>query len=291
LFDYYLAPHANDLAEEPGADMPVEYFHWRRAAHAMDLLDLENGAFPWTHTQWQRDLFPVEYRRDFHVLHDGVDVAGLARPHNRPRQVAGRTIPAGTRVVTFIARNLDQLRGLDRFIRLANRLLASALDLLFVVVGSGAAQRSLDVRFVNQDYRAALLKHVPLAQPDRFWFLGQVPPATRAEVLRASDLHVYPARPYPVARSLLEAMGAGCVVLASDTEPVREVMANGRTGLLLAAEDLDASVQQARAVLQDPAAYRPLGEAAAARVQEDYAQEVTLPRLARWFDDLVNGGQ
>ena len=47
------------------------------------------------------------------------------------------------------------------------------------------------------------------------------------------DLHLAPGRPYPVARSLLEAMAAGCVVLASDTEPHRQVITPGRTGLLV----------------------------------------------------------
>ena len=38
--------------------------------------------------------------------------------------------------------------------------------------------------------------------------------------------------------------------------------------------------QQALAVLADPAAYRPLGDAAAALVRERYSQDVCLPRLA-----------
>ena len=77
----------------------------------------------------------------------------------------------------------------------------------------------------------------PPVDPDRLWFLGPSTPAVVAEVLAASDLHVAPGRPYPVARSLLEAMAAGCVVLASDTEPHREVVDPGRTGLLVDGRD------------------------------------------------------
>ena len=54
----------------------------------------------------------------------------------------------------------------------------------------------------------------------RFWIVhGHLSEGRQwlAEVLAASDLHIAPGRPYPVARSLLEAMAAGCVVLASDT--------------------------------------------------------------------------
>jgi glycosyltransferase involved in cell wall biosynthesis len=285
LFDNYLLPHANDLAGEAGTDTPPEYFHWRRTAHAMDLLDLENGVHAWTHTAWQRDLFPPEYRDDFRVLHDGVEADQFRRREDGPRVVAGRAIPEGARVVSFVARYMDQLRGFDRFVALANRLLALRSDLLFVIVGATTVQRTLDVRYHNQDYRAAILGRTPLADPDRFWFLDMVPPATVVEVLALSDLHVYPSRPYPVARSLLEAMAAGCVVLAWDTEPVREVIAHGQTGILVADEEEGA--RWASRVLDDPAGHRPLGEAAADLVRERYNREVVLPQLAAWFDQLV----
>ena len=80
----------------------------------------------------------------------------------------------------------------------------------------------------------------PPVDPERLWFLGGRPPTVVAEVLAASDLHVAPGRPYPVARSLLEAMAAGCVVLAVDTEPHREVISHGQTGLLADVADPDA---------------------------------------------------
>jgi hypothetical protein len=41
------------------------------------------------------------------------------------------------------------------------------------------------------------------------------------------------------------------------------------------------------AVLDDPAAYRPLGDAAAAAIREKYSQDACLPRLAERFNSLV----
>ena len=67
-------------------------------------------------------------------------------------------------------------------------------------------------------------------------------------------------------RSLLEAMAAGCVVLASDTEPHREVLTDGQTGLLVEEHDQDSLAKRALGVLADPAAFRPIGDAAAALV-------------------------
>ncbi len=287
FFDYFYHAHANDLAGEAGPEMPVEYIHWRRSANAMDLLDLENRASRWTATRWQRDLYPVEYHADFLVLHDGVNMTRTAPQGRTTRRVAGRTLPPDTLVVSFVARNLDRVRGFDRFLELANRLMRRYPSLVCIVLGGPVVQRGLDFQFFNKDYAAQALKDNPPHDPERLWILGSVPPATVAEVLAASDLHIYPSRPYPVSRSLLEALGCGCIVLAADTEPVREIVTGGQTGLLTEGRDADGWEKQACAVLDDLAGHRALAEAAVQMVQEYYNRDVTLPRLAAYFNDLA----
>lgn len=290
FFDYYIHTRQYDLADEARPETPSTYFHWRRSASAIELLDLENCDVAWTPTAWQRDLFPPEYEGDFQVLHDGVDTR-LFAPQKRPgpRTIQGRTIPEGMRVVTFVAQALERLRGFDRFWALANTLLRAHKDVICVAVGTPVVQRGLDIDFHQRDYAAHLRALTPPHDPDRLWLLGSLPRTAVADVLAASDLHVAPGRRYPVARSLLEAMACGRVVLASDSEPFREVITHERTGLLLNPADADAWASQALRVLDDPAAFRPLGDAAAALVRERYAQDVTLPRLAAMFDQLVGG--
>lgn len=287
LFDYFTQARVNDLAEEMGPNAPATYFHWRRASNAMDLLDLENNVTPWIPTCWQRDLYPPEYRQDFVVLYDGVNTQRFTRRPGTPRRIAGRTIPPETRVVSFVARSLDQLRGFDRFLTLANRLLKARTDVLCVVVGGSLVHHWLDVQFYNQDYQAQLLGRTPPYDPARVWFLGSVTQNVVAEVLSASDLHVYASRPYVASRSLPEAMSAGCVILACDTAPVREFLTTGQTGILVNADDPESAARQALAVLADPAAHRPLGDAAAALARERYAQDVTLPALAAQLNRLA----
>jgi glycosyltransferase involved in cell wall biosynthesis len=282
LFDYWMEPHAGDLVDEIGPGAPPEYFHWRRTAGAYDLLELENSAAAWTPTNWQRDRFPPEYRDGFFVLHDGVDVR---EPAAGPRSVGGRAIPAGARVVTFVARCLDQLRGFDRFVALANRLLAERSDVLLFVVGDPIVQRPLDVRYHGTDYRQVVVGREPLVDPSRVWFLGAVPRATVADVLAVSDLHVYPSRPYPVSRSVLEAMAAGRTVLAWDTAAVREVLTPGTSAIFV--QDVDEAARAALRVLNDPAGYRALGRAALEAVRERFDRDATMPRLAEWLAECA----
>jgi glycosyltransferase involved in cell wall biosynthesis len=292
LFDYFYHSRANDLADESGPDTPVEYFQWRQSANAMDLLDLENGVTPWTPTAWQRDLYPREYRDDFKLIFDGID-AQMFRPQtarrhgDSARQIAGRTIAPSTRVVSFVARHLDRTRGFDRFMELANHLVQIHSDLVCVVVGGSPVQRGLDVQFYNRDFREHVLRQSPPHDADRIWFLGSVPQRVVAELLAASDLHVYPSRPYVVSKSLVEAMSSGCVVLGLDTPALREFIAPGETGHLVVGDELAAWEHRAVDLLKVPADQRRVGESAAAVVQERFAQDATLPILAALFDQLV----
>jgi glycosyltransferase involved in cell wall biosynthesis len=287
LFDYFYHPHSNDLAGEATPSTPAEYYNWRRSANAMDLLDLENGVTPWTLSGWQRDLYPAEHRREFFVQHDGVDTSRFAPNRNEVRKVAGRAVPEGARIVTFVARALDRLRGFDRFMELANHLMRRRSDVMCIVVGGPTAQRGLDVEFFNRDYRAHVLEKSPAVDPERIWFLDSISQAQVAEVFRASDLHIYPSRPYVVSTSMVEAMAAGCVVLAWDSAPVREFITHDKTGLLVSPDDSDAAFKQACAVLDDPMTCQSLGEAASQMARERYSQEVTMPALAALFTDLV----
>src|SRR5262249_12707475 len=156
-----------------------------------------------------------------------------------------------TRVLSFVARSLDRLRGFDRFLAAADVVLRARPDVLAVVVGDPVVRRGLDVTFHNQDYPAHMMAQRPPADPGRIWFLGPSTPSPVADVLAAGGLPLAPGRAFPVARSLLGAMSAGWVVLAPDTEPPRQVIAPGRTGPLGDGPDVQALARAALAVLAD----------------------------------------
>jgi glycosyltransferase involved in cell wall biosynthesis len=262
----------------------------------MDLLELEQCDLAWTSTHWQRGLFPAEYREDLWVQHDGVDAPQSgADPqigiHKTRRSIAGRTVHAGTHVVTFVARSLERLRGFDLFWKAAAGLLAARANLICIIVGDAVVQRGLDIEFHNQDYLKYLRASSPPVVEERLWFLGRAAPGVVAEALAASDLHLALGRTYPVARSVLEAMGRGSVVLASDTLPHREIITHGQTGLLVDAADAEAVLRQALAVLDDPAAHRPLGQAAAGLIRSLYTRDVCLPAIAERFSSLASSGR
>jgi len=82
-------------------------------------------------------------------------------------------------------------------------------------------------------------------------------------------------------------MAAGCVVLASDTEPVRDVIEHGANGLLRGFFDIDGLAEQAIGVLRDPARYRHLGRAAERTIRERYDIAQVVPAAASFLADVV----
>ena len=68
--------------------------------------------------------------------------------------------------------------------------------------------------------------------PTRTHFLGKLPYADYKRVLQVSAAHGYLTYPFVLSWSCLEAMASGCLMVAGDTEPVREVIQHGEQGWL-----------------------------------------------------------
>jgi glycosyltransferase involved in cell wall biosynthesis len=120
-----------------------------------------------------------------------------------------------------------------------------------------------------------------------FLFTGLLPVTKPVDVLSLSDLHLYFTVPFVLSRSLMDALACGCMVLASDTPPVREMIEDGKNGRLCGFYDVEGFADRAIEVLRDPGAFRFLGIEATERICRDYAIEVTLPRLARLFEQAA----
>src|SRR5579884_570683 len=285
--EYYFAPQHRDLTyrlDFPTAEL-APFFP--RCINAATLVNLVACDAAYTASQWQRSCFPERFRSKIEVHFDGVDTQ-LYRPRVVPRLLAGRTLSANTRVVTFVARGLESMRGFDLFMQMAQRILAVRSDVLFAVVGGDDTYYGWDRLFTGD----GSFKEWVLARgnydPSRFLFLGHLEPGKLAEVLCLSDLHIYLSVPFVVSWSLFNALACGCTVLASDTEPVHEVIEAGKTGLLEPLFDVERLAHTALRVLRDPAANRALGKAARLLVEEKYSLDVAVPAIKSYFEGVAS---
>jgi glycosyltransferase involved in cell wall biosynthesis len=99
------------------------------------------------------------------------------------------------------------------------------------------------------------------------------------EVLAALDLFVLPSRTEGMSNALLEAMAMALPVVATAVGGTPEVIADGRSGVLVAADDPAAMAAAIGRVLVDPARGRGLGEAARTVVEERYGARGMVRRL------------
>ena len=284
--EYYFALRGRDLTyrlDLPSAE-PAPFYP--RCINAAALLSVEECDAAYAPSCWQRDSFPARFRGKIAVHRDGIDM-DLYRPGPRPDGVCGRSLPPEVRVVTFTARGLESMRGFDLFMRAAQEIARRRSDVFFIVVGEEATHYGWDLLHTG----GPSFKQWTLSRGDydlsRFHFAGHVEPAELAAILRRSDLHVYWSVPFVVSWSLLDALASGCVVLAADTEAVREFIEPGVNGLLEPFFDVDRFVETACRVLADPAAFRPLGDEARRRIEATHHPDVVMPGLKTFLEQVA----
>ena len=118
-------------------------------------------------------------------------------------------------------------------------------------------------------------------------YLGRVPYDRFLSMMQVSRVHVYLTYPFVLSWSLLEAMSAQCAILASGTEPVREVLTEGETGQMVDFFDRDTLIEKLCALLDDPAEREKLGRNARQFVREQYdLRSVCLPKHVEWVNQL-----
>ncbi len=287
-FEYYYLTRGADMDFRPDFPYPAINRLRARARNAHLLLDLDNCDAGYSPTRWQRGLFPVLYRPKIRVIFDGIDTT-LWRPlPERPRRVGNWMVPDGTRVVTYVSRGMESIRGFDIFMKIAKVLCERRKDVVFFVVGEDRICYGGDAEFTG----SASFKQWVLARDtydlSRIVFTGLLPTPTLVELFAMSDLHIYLTVPFVLSWSLMDALACGTTVLASDTAPVREMVRHGQNGLLADFFDVEGFAALAGQVLDDPAAYRPLGQAGVEMIRDRYSLDVCLPRMLDLYEEACH---
>jgi glycosyltransferase involved in cell wall biosynthesis len=240
-------------------------------------------------TRWQADSFPQPFRDRITTIHDGIDTE-VARPRPDAHvELSGRVrLTRDDEIITFVNRNLEPYRGYHVFMRSLPELLRRRPNARIVIVGGDEVSYGAPPP-KGHSWRSIFLNEVK-AELDmsRVHFVGKVPYAAFIALLQVSTVHVYLTYPFVLSWSLLEAMSAGCAIVASDTAPLHEVITHGETGLLTPFFDRTRLVDQVCALLDDPAERARLGARARSFAQENYdLQSICLPRQLAWLESVA----
>jgi len=179
-------------------------------------------------TAWQKSTFPAWAQDKISVIHDGIDLARLRQPADAALVLAAHgdrpevRFNAGDEVVSYVARNLEPVRGFQVFMRMLPELLYRRPKAHAIIVGGDHLSYSHPAPH-GASWKQHMLAEVG-AELDmaRVHFTGALPYRHYLGVLNVSKVHSYWTTPFVLSWSFLEAAANGVPMLASDTAPVRE---------------------------------------------------------------------
>ena len=253
----------------------------RNAATLLALAETDVAVSP---TAWQRLTFPSSLQPLISVCHDGIDTDAV-RPDPTAQLTLpnGRTLGAGDEVVTFVARNLEPLRGYHAFMRALPQVLRTRPRAEILIVGSDGVSYGANPPS-GRTWRNLFLDEVRAELDlERIHFLGRLSYADYGRVLQVSAVHVYLTYPFVLSWSLLEAMSAGCLVVGSRTGPVEEVI-DGSNGILVDFFDREALTQAIAAALAEPQAFADRRIEARRTILRHYDKTTCLSRMMGLID-------
>jgi len=289
-FEFFYRLRGADLGFDPDAPVSVDDGPRIALKNAVNLLGIEASDWGQTPTWWQWSLYPETAKTKISVIHEGIDTDVVRPDPEAWLTVADTRLTVRDEVITYVSRNLEPYRGFSVFMRALPEILRRRPRAHVLIIGGD------DVSYGppspdGRSFRTIMMEEVgggiDLA---RVHFLGKLPYELYLTALKISSAHVYLTFPFVLSWSFVEAMSAGCALIASNTRPVAELIRDGENGLLVDFFDIRAIADRIDEVLDQPDRTREMRERARRDAVENYdLRTVTLPRHLALIDDLIAG--
>ena len=283
-FEYYYQGTGGDVGFDPEFPSTLDdqlRVRIKNTTQLHSLIGCDQGVSP---TAWQQSRYPAELRNKIEVIHEGIDTEIVKPDAGAWVEINGQRLQAGDEIVTYVARNLEPYRGFHTFMRSLPKLQALRPNAKVIIVGGDEVsygKRLPEGQTYRQRYCAEVQDRVDWS---RVFSVGKLPYADYLKVLQISAAHVYLTYPFVLSWSMLEAMAAGCLLVASDTAPVKEVIEDGQNGLLVDFFDHDRLANKITEVLANPEIHPPLRNSARKTIVEQYdLKTLCLPKMLRFL--------
>lgn len=217
-----------------------------------------------------------------HVIQNGIDVTrftGQNRDAARESIKSQLNLSGRFKLVGSVG-SLVSLKGHEDLIRAAAVVTQTDPATHFVIIGDeppGNIQTVTGLRELITKLGLSHRVHLLRGQTDV------------ARLLPALDLFVSASHSESFGLAIVEAMAAGCAVLATSTGGAREVLEDERTGRLTPVGDVDAMSKAIKEMLADPELRNRLGLAAEATAAERFGLGRMVEETERLYRQVVGG--
>ncbi len=196
--------------------------------------------------EWQKESFPKPWRESLSVLPEGVDTDYFC-PGPKDSRLDGA---GAVNLITYISRTLSMESGFPDFYRALPKVLKESRSHV-IIVGYPEKHGSDGGAFEK------LIASTPVDR-ERVRFVNFCTAEQYLAILRSTSLHVFLSGPLVFSTGLLEALSCGCLVVTSDTGPVREILQKGGQALLTPAVNADALAATMLQALHENEKFTPL---------------------------------
>ncbi|MDK3016169.1 glycosyltransferase family 4 protein [Pseudodonghicola flavimaris] len=217
--------------------------------------------------------------RPAHVVHHGIDCGSFHPAADKPALRAELGLPVTGPLIGCFGRIRAQ-KGTDVFVDAMIDICRTQPDVTGLVMGGTTDS--------HKAFLAGLKNRVAEAGLDgRILFLPEVPVWETARFYQVLDLYVAPQRWEGFGLTPIEAMACAVPVVATRVGAFEELIVEGETGRLVAADDLPALTAAVADLLVDPDALPRMAPAARTHVEAQFRIETEAARLNAIYRRLL----
>jgi len=149
------------------------------------------------------------------------------------------------------------------------------IDYKLDIAGSGSDQKKLETKIKQYELN------------EKIRFLGIISPDFVGDFLRSKQIGLFTSNYEGFGLSLVEAMAAGCVPIASDIPSYRWILGEDARHLTVPTNNAKAYADRIRMISSDPEFYKQIQERLQKRQQDNFSPDNTVNGYLRLIDDLV----
>jgi len=241
-------------------------------------------------TKYQAGCFPIQWQKKIRILHEGVDerllqLSRLKQLDLGSNNKLGQSVP----VLTYASRNLEPLRGFDRFLEGLALLQRRNPDVVTLIAGAWGSSYSGNPPVDGKSWKDIALERLKgQLNLEKIHFVGHLGHEELLKLFRRSNCHTYLSRSFVLSWSLLEAMACGAPLVVDQNSMLEELSEMGGDVTYVKSEEPGNLAEAMEACLRKSIANNYACNTRT-RLAKEFQLDSTTRKLEAWLKELQDG--